>query len=48
MSQPRPVASVHSGGGWDAQSLADRAMPALRRAFTPLERSPEVFNWDPV
>ena len=48
MSQPRPVASVHSGGGWDAQSLAGRAMPALRRAFTPLERSPEVFNWDPV
>lgn len=48
MSQPRPVASVHSGEGWDAQSLADRAMPALRRAFTPLERSPEVFNWDPV
>jgi len=48
MSQPRPVASVHSGEGWDAQSLADRAMPALQRAFTPLERSPEVFNWDPV
>lgn len=39
---------VHSGEGWDAQSLADRAMPALQRAFTPLERSPEVFNWDPV
>ena len=48
MSQPRPVASVHSATGWDAQSLAEHAIPALRRAFTPLERSPEVFNWDPV
>ena len=48
MSQPRPVASVHSATGWDAASLAERAIPALKRAFTPLERSPDVFNWDPV
>jgi NAD(P)-dependent dehydrogenase (short-subunit alcohol dehydrogenase family) len=48
MSQPRPVASVHSATGWDSETLAERAMPALKRAFTPLERSPEVFNWDPV
>ena len=48
MSQPRPVASVHNATGWDSESLAERAIPALKRAFTPLERSPEVFNWDPV
>ncbi len=48
MSQPRPVASVHNATGWDNESLAERAIPALKRAFTPLERSPEVFNWDPV
>ena len=48
MSQPRPVASVHNANGWDAESLSERAIPALKRAFTPLERSPEVFNWDPV
>ncbi len=48
MSQPRPVASVHSATGWDTATLAGRAIPALKRAFTPLERSPDVFNWDPV
>ena len=48
MSQPRPVASVHNANGWDAESLSERAIPTLKRAFTPLERSPEVFNWDPV
>ncbi len=48
MSQPRPVASIHSATGWDAQSLAEHAMPALKRAFTPLDRSPDVFSWDPV
>ena len=48
MSQPRPVVSVHSATGWDQQSLASHALPAIKRAFTPLERSPEVFCWDPV
>ena len=48
MSQPRPVASVHHAEGWSQQSLSQHALPALRRAFTPLERSPEVFCWDPV
>ncbi len=48
MSQPRPVASVHSATGWDQESLLSHALPALKRAFTPLDRSPEVFSWDPV
>lgn len=48
MSQPRPVASIHRSEGWTLETLADHAVPAIRRAFTPLERSPEVFCWDPV
>lgn len=48
MSQPRPVASVHSATGWDQESLLSHALPALKRAFTPLDRSPDVFSWDPV
>lgn len=48
MSQPRPVASVHSAIGWSQDNLLSHALPALKRAFTPLERSPEVFSWDPV
>ena len=48
ISQNRPIRSLHSGDGWTAQSIAERAMPALRASFYPLERSPDVFNWDPV
>ena len=47
-SQPRPLRSVHDGEGWTPQSIAHRAIPALSAHFTPLERSPDVFCWDPV
>ena len=48
MSQPRPVRSMHRGEGWTPQTLAEHALPAFRPSFTPLERSREVFPWDPV
>lgn len=48
MSQPRPVRSVHSGDGWTADAIAERAIPALKSHFTPLEVSADVFSWDPV
>ncbi|MDF3072546.1 MAG: 3-hydroxyacyl-CoA dehydrogenase [Alphaproteobacteria bacterium] len=44
----RPIRSVHRSEGWTASSIADHAMPALRSWFTPLQRSGEVFRWDPV
>ena len=47
-NQPRPVRSVHSGEGWTADEIAERALPALKSQFTPLEVSAEVFSWDPV
>ena len=48
ISQNRPIRSLHSGEGWTAQRIAEHAMPALRSSFYPLERSPDVFSWDPV
>jgi len=48
MSQSRPVCSVHHSEGWDCARIAAQAMPALKRAFVPLERSGDVFSWDPV
>jgi hypothetical protein len=48
MSQPRPVRSVHTTQGWNLQTLATHAMPALRASFTPLESFQQVFAWDPV
>ncbi len=48
MSQPRPIRSVHRSEGWTAESIADHAMPALKSSFFALERSGDVFSWDPV
>ena len=47
-NQPRPLRSVHSGEGWTADEIAERAIPALKSQFTPLEVSADVFPWDPV
>jgi NAD(P)-dependent dehydrogenase (short-subunit alcohol dehydrogenase family) len=48
MSQPRPLRSVQRGEGWTPQQIAEHAMPALQSSFIPLDRSSDVFNWDPV
>jgi NAD(P)-dependent dehydrogenase (short-subunit alcohol dehydrogenase family) len=48
ISQPRPVRSIHRAEGWTPQTIADHAMPAMRASFYPLDRSADVFSWDPV
>ncbi len=48
MSQPRPERSVHRSEGWTPESVAAHAMPALKSAFYPLDRSADVFCWDPI
>ncbi len=48
MSQSRPLRSVHRGEGWTPQTIAEHAIPALKPSFYPLERSTEVFSWDPI
>jgi NAD(P)-dependent dehydrogenase (short-subunit alcohol dehydrogenase family) len=47
-SQPRPLRSVHTAEGWTPQSCIERALPALRGSFFKLDRSSDVFSWDPV
>lgn len=44
----RPIRSVQRSDGWTPDSVAQHAMPALKPWFTPLQRSGEVFSWDPV
>lgn len=48
MSQPRPVRSVHRSEGWTPQFIAEHGMPALKASFVPMERSGDVFSWDPT
>ena len=48
MSQPRPLRSVHAGDGWTPQAIAEHGMPALKASVVPMDRSADVFSWDPV
>ena len=48
MSQSRPVRSVHRAEGWTPALVAEHAAPALRASLLPLDRSPDVFSWDPI
>lgn len=47
-SQPRPVRSVHRSEGWTPEFLAEHMLPALTPSFVALDRSQDVFSWDPV
>jgi NAD(P)-dependent dehydrogenase (short-subunit alcohol dehydrogenase family) len=48
MSQSRPLRSVHRAEGWTPETIGAHAIPALRAHFYPLERSQDVFSWDPL
>lgn len=48
MSQIRPVRGIHRAEGWSPELIAEYAVPALKPSFVPLERSGDVFCWDPV
>jgi NAD(P)-dependent dehydrogenase (short-subunit alcohol dehydrogenase family) len=48
MSQSRPVRSIHRAEGWTPETIAEHALPALRGSLVPLEKSADVFAWDPV
>ena len=47
-SQPRPVRNAHCGEGWTPQTVLDAALPMLRAGFYGLDRSSDVFTWDPM
>ena len=47
-STPRPVRSMHRGDGWTIETIARELVPAFRPSFQPLQRSADVFAWDPV
>jgi NAD(P)-dependent dehydrogenase (short-subunit alcohol dehydrogenase family) len=47
-NQPRPIKTIHHAEGWTPEQLETELKSALAPSFTPLERSEDVFNWDPV
>lgn len=47
-SQNRPLRSVQRSEGWTPETIGDHAIPALKAHFYKLDRSQDVFTWDPV
>ena len=48
ISQPRPIRSVHRSEGWSPETVAAHALRALKAQYFDLDRSGDVFSWDPV
>lgn len=47
-SQPRPIRTAHTADGWTPESIVERVLPAFQASLYPLERSSDVFTWDPI
>jgi len=47
MTQNRPLKAVHRAKGWTPQAIADEALPAWRESLYKLDRSQDVFSWNP-
>jgi NAD(P)-dependent dehydrogenase (short-subunit alcohol dehydrogenase family) len=47
-SQTRPIRSLHRSDGWTPERIAAQLKGAFAESFTPLDRSADVFSWDPV
>lgn len=47
-NQPRPVRIMARSDGWSPEKLAEHWLPAVKNSFTPLERTRDVYSWDPV
>ncbi|GGC63229.1 SDR family oxidoreductase [Chelatococcus reniformis] len=48
MGQSRPLRGMQRSEGWTPQTIASHALPAMKSSFYPLDRSADIFGWDPV
>ena len=47
-NQPRPVRVIHRSDGWTPETIDAQLKSAFGSSLTPLERSGDVFGWDPI
>ena len=47
LTQPRPLRTTQTSDGWTPESCVETALPALRPSMYNLDRSSDVFAWDP-
>jgi NAD(P)-dependent dehydrogenase (short-subunit alcohol dehydrogenase family) len=46
-TQPRPLRTTQTSDGWTPETCLETALPALRPSMYKLDRSSDVFAWDP-
>jgi NAD(P)-dependent dehydrogenase (short-subunit alcohol dehydrogenase family) len=47
-NQPRPIRTLHRSDGWTPETLDQQLKGAFGPSLTPLDRSGDVFSWDPI
>ena len=47
-NQTRPIRAIHRSDGWTPEKLDQQLKGAFGPSFTPLDRSGDVFAWDPI
>lgn len=47
-NQPRPIRIMARPDSWNLEKLAEMWLPAVKNSMTPLERTRDVYTWDPV
>ena len=48
MGQNRPLRSIHRGEGWSPEAISEHAIPAFKADLYPLDRSQDIWPWDPI
>jgi len=48
MSQSRPIRNAHTSDGWTAEAVSKRVFSAFKPSMYDLDRTADVFTWDPV
>lgn len=46
-SQSRPIRIMQDSSGWTPNSVVDRVLPAFAPGFYPVDKSRDVFTWEP-
>jgi NAD(P)-dependent dehydrogenase (short-subunit alcohol dehydrogenase family) len=48
MSQSRPIRTAHTSDGWTPEAVNERVFSAFKPSMYALDRTADVFTWDPV
>lgn len=48
MSQSRPIRTAHTSDGWTPETVNERVFSAFRPSMYALDRTADIFTWDPV